>query len=72
MFSVKLSLTDIVRSSTASPFLLLKGYGFGWAAKGFTHDSKAADSAPASLTINPWMSEPDTRSGEKPEALSGK
>jgi hypothetical protein len=46
-------------------------YGFGWAAKGFTHDIKAAESAPASLAINPWMSEPDTRSGKKPEALAG-
>jgi hypothetical protein len=46
-------------------------YGFGWAAKGFTHDSKATHSAPASLAINPWKSEPDTRSGQKPEALMG-
>ena len=26
---------------------------------------------PAYLTIEPWKSEPDTRSGEKPEALQG-
>jgi hypothetical protein len=46
-------------------------YGFGWAIKGFAQDSKTTLTAPASLSINPWKSEPDTRSGEKPEALEG-
>ena len=46
-------------------------YGFGWAIKGFAPDSRQADAMPASLAINPWKSEPDTRSKEKPEALKG-
>ena len=50
-------------------------YGFGWAAKGFGNaahpDAKAASAAPASLAIDPWKREPDTRSGAKPEALKG-
>merc|ERR1711988_979559 len=46
-------------------------YGFGWAAKGFTPDVKQARAMPASLRIEPWMSEPDTRSGEEPEPLQG-
>lgn len=46
-------------------------YGFGWAIKGFTPDSKQGLAMPASLHINPWKEEPDTRSGEKPEALTG-
>ena len=46
-------------------------YGFGWAAKGFTPDVKGDRAVPASLRINPWKSEPDTRSGEQPEALQG-
>ena len=46
-------------------------YGFGWAAKGFTPDIKQASAAPAFLHIQPWLSEPDTRSGEEPEALLG-
>jgi len=45
-------------------------YGFGWAAKGFADDKKAV-AVPASLSIKPFRSEPDTRSGEKPEALTG-
>ena len=39
-------------------------YGFGWAAKGFTQDPKAAVAARAVLTIDPWEREPDTRNGE--------
>ena len=46
-------------------------YGFGWAAKGFTPDVKSAIAAPASLHVDPWKKEPDTRSGETPEALQG-
>lgn len=46
-------------------------YGFGWAAKGFTPDVKQPMAMPASLHIDPWVSEPDTRSGEEPEALQG-
>ena len=38
-------------------------YGFGWAAKGFTQDPKHALAAPASLAIDPWQREPDTRNG---------
>jgi len=44
-------------------------YGFGWAMKaGFTSEKSAL---PVSLKVDPWMSEPDTRSGEAPEALKG-
>lgn len=47
-------------------------YGFGWAVKGFApEDAKSADAMPASLHIDPWEREPDTRSGETPEALKG-
>lgn len=46
-------------------------YGFGWAMKGFAADPKQASAAPAYLDINPWRSEPDTRSGKMPEALMG-
>lgn len=38
-------------------------YGFGWAAKGFTQDIRSQAAAPASLAINPWDKEPDTRNG---------
>jgi hypothetical protein len=44
-------------------------YGFGWAAKGFAQDSKPY--VPASLKIQPYLFEPDTRSGKKPEELQG-
>ena len=43
-------------------------YAFGWAVKHFVDD---AQSLPASLAIKPYLSEPDLRSGEKPEALQG-
>ena len=46
-------------------------YGFGWAIKGFTPDDKQDVAMPALLRINPWQREPDTRRGEKPEALQG-
>lgn len=43
-------------------------YAFGWAVKGFTSDKPAM---PASLHIDPWLSEPDVRGGETPTALKG-
>ena len=43
-------------------------YGYGWAVKGF---ADKVDSVPASLKIDPWMREPDTRSGEAPDAIQG-
>eukprot|EP00656_Telonema_subtile_P038356 TRINITY_DN4310_c0_g1_i1.p1 TRINITY_DN4310_c0_g1~~TRINITY_DN4310_c0_g1_i1.p1 ORF type:complete len:357 (-),score=102.69 TRINITY_DN4310_c0_g1_i1:138-1208(-) len=43
-------------------------YGFGWAVKGFKDDKPFVS---ASLHIDPWLSEPDTRSGKAPEALKG-
>merc|ERR1719433_2409099 len=46
-------------------------YGFGWAVRGFVPDEKQALAMPAFLHIDPWKSEPDIRSGEKPEALRG-
>ena len=47
-------------------------WGFGWAAKGFdASDGKRASAVPASLHIQPWKQEPDTRSGEKPTGLQG-
>mmetsp|Transcript_5581 Transcript_5581/g.8362 ORF Transcript_5581/g.8362 Transcript_5581/m.8362 type:complete len:199 (+) Transcript_5581:254-850(+) len=46
-------------------------YGFGWAIKGFK-DGNSSRAAPASLHVEPWLSEPDTRSGKAPEALKGK
>eukprot|EP00966_Prymnesium_polylepis_P083533 1935089-Prymnesium_polylepis.1 len=47
-------------------------YGFGWAAKGFADAEGARGRAvPAYLHVQPWKSEPDTRSGESPEALQG-
>jgi hypothetical protein len=46
-------------------------YGFGWAMKGFANDDQAARAVPASLRIDPWRREPDTRSGDKPAALQG-
>lgn len=42
--------------------------GYGWAVQGFA-DKVAA--SPASLHVDPWMSEPDTRSGEDPDAMQG-
>ena len=45
-------------------------YGFGWAMKGFV-DGNNASAVEASLQVDPWRSEPDTRSGEKPTALQG-
>ena len=46
-------------------------YGFGWAMKGFANDTKQQDAMSAYLTIEPWKSEPDTRSGYPAEALQG-
>jgi hypothetical protein len=44
-------------------------FGFGWAAKGFAADPKPF--VPAALKIQPYLYEPDTRSGKKPEQLKG-
>eukprot|EP00937_MAST-01D_sp_MAST-1D-sp2_P000592 g592.t1 len=48
-------------------------WAFGWAVKGFDPkaDAKHATAAQASLAIAPSKSEPDTRSGEKPNAIMG-
>lgn len=43
-------------------------YSFGWAVKGFVDEREGL---PASLHIDPWKSEPDTRSGAKPNAIKG-
>lgn len=43
-------------------------YSFGWAVKGFVDDKQAK---PASLHIQPWLSEPDIRSGHSPIPLAG-
>jgi len=43
-------------------------YAFGWALKGFADE---AAGVPASLRIDPWLAEPDTRSGEAASALQG-
>lgn len=44
-------------------------YGFGWAVEGFAPEHPSA--MPASLRVDPWISEPDVRAGEDPEALKG-
>ena len=44
-------------------------YSFGYAVKGFKDGRD--DALPASLHVDPWKSEPDTRSGEKPTPLKG-
>lgn len=46
----------------------MASYAFGWAVKGFTDSHPAM---PASLQVDPWQSEPDTRSGDAPESLKG-
>jgi hypothetical protein len=46
-------------------------YGFGFSLTGFTGDARHASSTPAVLTVQPFLSEPDTRSGKKPELLRG-
>lgn len=43
-------------------------YAFGWAVQGFLDHREGL---PASLHIDPWMSEPDTRSGKTPHAIQG-
>ena len=45
-------------------------YGFGWAVKGF-QTPKNMSTMPASLAVDPWKQEPDTRSGQKPVPLKG-
>ena len=44
-------------------------WAFGWAVKGFADNTEGA--APASLKVQPWMSEPDIRAGKKPTQLKG-
>ena len=44
-------------------------YGFGYAVKGF--ETGRSDAVPASLKVDPWESEPDTRSGQSPTTLKG-
>ena len=74
---LRLSRAPAHRRSCASRPVSTDGlgnpWGFGWAAKGFaqSEDKRAARAVPAYLHIQPWKSEPDTRSGEQPEALKG-
>jgi len=46
----------------------MSSYAFGWAVKGFA-DNKVY--VPASLAIQPYLSEPDTRAGQTASALKG-
>mmetsp|Transcript_123717 Transcript_123717/g.309220 ORF Transcript_123717/g.309220 Transcript_123717/m.309220 type:complete len:365 (-) Transcript_123717:87-1181(-) len=43
-------------------------YGFGWSIEGF---QDASEGPSLSLTVEPSRSEPDTRTGSEPEALTG-
>ena len=44
-------------------------WAFGWAVTGFADDTKGT--VPASLQVQPFLREPDLRSGQKPEQLKG-
>ena len=44
-------------------------YSFGYAVKGFV--GSRADAQPAYLHVQPWLREPDTRSGDQPSELQG-
>ena len=44
-------------------------WAFGWAVKGFVDNAEGA--VPASLQVQPFLSEPDLRAGKKPEQLKG-
>ncbi len=44
-------------------------YAFGWAVKDFADETSGV--VPASLHVQPFLSEPDTRSGRQPEPLKG-
>ena len=44
------------------PAHLSRPYAFGWAVHGFTGGGKAA--MPTVFSLDPWQSEPDTRSNE--------
>ena len=47
-------------------------YAFGWAVKGFKDgECDCRQVMPASLSIQPWLREPDTRKGERPTELKG-
>jgi len=56
------------RANCHSYSYCMSKYAFGWAVKGFVDEREYI---PATLAIQPYKSEPDTRSGEKPEALKG-
>lgn len=57
------------RQANCRPYsYCMASYAFGWSFKGFTDEKK---SMPANLAVEPWKREPDTRSGEKGEALKG-
>jgi len=43
-------------------------WGFGWAVQGFSDEK---DYVQASLKIDPWMREPDTRSGDAADEIMG-
>ena len=44
-------------------------WAFGWAVKGFVDNAEGA--VPASLQVQPFLSEPDLRAGKNPEQLKG-
>lgn len=43
-------------------------YSFGWAVQGFLDEKEGL---PLSLSIQPWKSEPDTRTGSRPNMIRG-
>ena len=45
-------------------------WAFGWAVKGFK-DTAGKGAVPASLQVQPFLSEPDLRAGRQPEQLQG-
>ena len=59
------------KCSAPNVYCIGNPYGFGWAITGFAAGENQGTAMPASLHIDPWKSEPDTRSGDKPEALTG-
>merc|ERR1711934_1319130 len=59
------------KCSAPNVYCIGNPYGFGWAITGFAAGENQGTAMPASLHIDPWKSETDTRSGDKPEALTG-
>merc|ERR1719253_1399100 len=55
-------------SGDAQYICLNPKYAYGWAMQGF-EDEKVG--MPLSLTVDPWQSEPDTRSRQSPTQLTG-